>query len=79
MMENVSYLAGKISTSVNEIWKLPHSHYMAYLRHSLISDLKNSDEEGREILDKWERYMNPRTEADLSTIRQLAGYQQKER
>lgn len=75
-MADVTYLAGKISTSVNEIWNLPHSHYMAYLKHAVTSDLRES-EEGRELLDKFERYMNPQTEADLTSIRQLAGYQQR--
>lgn len=31
-------------------------------------------EEGQETLDKFNRYMNPRTDADLGSIRQLAGY-----
>lgn len=72
-MGEVTYLASKINTSVNEIWQLPHSHFMAYMKHSLISDLRQT-EEGQEILDKFNRYMNPQTDADLGTIRQLAGY-----
>lgn len=77
-MADVSFLARETSTSLNEVWNLPHSHYMAYLKHVVTRELQQS-EEGKEILDKFNRYMNPRTEADLSTIRQLAGYQQKER
>ena len=49
---------------------------MGYMRHALISDLRQT-EEGREVLDKWKRYTNPRTEADLSSIRKMSGYQQK--
>lgn len=75
-MADVTYLSGKISTSVNDVWQLPHSHYLAYLKYAITSDLRKT-EEGREILDKFERYMNPRTDADLTSIRQLAGYQQK--
>lgn len=78
MLADMTYLSKQINTPVNDIWELPHSHYLAYLKHSVTFSLQET-EEGQEILDKFERYMNPRTEADLGTIRQLAGYKpQKE-
>lgn len=67
-----------MSISPNDVWLLPHSHYLAYMKYNITYDLQES-EEGQQILDKFEKYMNPRTDADISAIRQFAGnnYAQK--
>lgn len=69
----MTYLAGKGIGNSKEILDLPHSHYMSFLKHAMTFDLQQT-EEGQETLDKFNRYMNPRTDADLGSIRQLAGY-----
>lgn len=65
-----------MNISPQDVWDLPHSHYMAHLKWCVTFDLQET-EEGRELLDKFNRFMNPRTNADLSYLRQLAGYQSK--
>lgn len=72
IMKDITYLSRKMSISPLDVWKLPHSHYLAYLKYNVTLDLEET-EEGREILDKFYRYLNPRKEADLATIRQLTG------
>lgn len=76
-MGDVTYLSRKMSISPTQIWQLPHSHYLAHLKWNVTFDLQES-EEGREILDKFNRYMNPRTDADLEAIRRFTGYVTKE-
>lgn len=71
--DDITYLSRKMCLSPNEIWQLPHSHYLAYVRHNWIFDLQQT-EEGREYLEKVERYINPRRNADLSAIRSFGGY-----
>lgn len=74
---DVAYLSRNMSASPQEIWSLPHSHYLAYLKHNVTLDLQET-EDGRKLLENFKKYMNPRVDADLSTIRGLAGYAKKE-
>ncbi|WP_117161433.1 hypothetical protein [Paraliobacillus sp. X-1268] len=73
LLSDVTYLSRKMHISPNDIWELPHSHFLAYVRHNWIFDLQET-EEGREYLEKAERYQNPRTKADISAIRSFGGY-----
>lgn len=73
IFSDITYLSRKMNISPDEVWQLPHSHYLAYLKFNVTYDLQQT-EEGREILDKFERYMNPRTEPDLNAIRNFTGY-----
>ncbi|UOQ47735.1 hypothetical protein MUN88_17025 [Gracilibacillus caseinilyticus] len=57
----------------NDVWKLPHSHYLAFLKHNVTMDMQET-EEGRDILKRFERVNNPRTHADYSAIRAFGGY-----
>lgn len=78
MLQDVTYLSRKMNVSPHEVWELPHSHYMAYLKHNITFDLQET-EEGQKILDNFNRYINPRSEADLVAIRQFGNYQTKKR
>lgn len=69
---DVTYLSRKMNITPEEVWRLPHSHYLAHLKWNVTFDLRET-EEGREILDKFNRYMNPRTEADLGAIKAFVG------
>lgn len=69
-----AWLTKKTLLNHYQLLELPHSIYLAYIKHHHIDDLEKTPE-GREYLDKARRYMNPRKHADLSAIRQLGGYQ----
>ncbi|WP_337019945.1 hypothetical protein [Oceanobacillus massiliensis] len=70
-------MSQKMSISPDNVWKLPHSHYLAYMRWNRIFDLQQS-EEGREVLKWFDKVQNPRTKADYGSIRKFGGYQAKE-
>jgi hypothetical protein len=71
-----AWLTKKTYLNHFQLLELPHSVYLAYIKHHHIDDLEQTPE-GREYLDKARRYMNPRKHADLSVIRELGGYQSK--
>lgn len=73
IMGDISFLSRKMNISPIDIWKLPHSHYLAYMKWNVTYDLQQSSE-GQEILNKFNRLMNPRTKPDLQAIRSFGGY-----
>lgn len=72
-MKEYALLAHYYHFSHWDIPKLPHSAYLSYIKQAHVQELEKS-EEGREYLNKAYRYMNPRKDADLSSIRNLVGY-----
>jgi hypothetical protein len=68
-----AWLTKKTFLNHYQILELPHSIYLAYIKHHHIDDLEQTPE-GREYLDKARRYMYPRKQADLSKIREMGGY-----
>jgi hypothetical protein len=67
-----------MTISPNEVWKLPHSHFLRY-RKALVTEELQQSEQGQDILDKFNRYMNPRTEPDIDAIRAFSGHRQVEK
>lgn len=78
MFKDFSLLAHHYNFSHWDILKLPHSAFLSYKKHAYIHKLEQT-EEGREYLNKAYRYMNPRVDADLSSIRRLTGYSSVEK
>ncbi|MEH7416062.1 hypothetical protein V7266_12335 [Neobacillus drentensis] len=72
-MEVFTYLVRKANMTYKDILELPHSLYLATLKHNYIFDMEQT-EEGREYLDKARKFANPRKHADLSAIRSFGGY-----
>ncbi|MDX5474505.1 MAG: hypothetical protein LPK00_03110 [Bacillaceae bacterium] len=78
LFSDIALLSHYYHMSHWDVMKLPHSHFLAYIKQAHVQELKKS-EEGREYLQKAYRFLNPRKDADLSTIRALTGYISKEK
>lgn len=70
-MEGVTFLTRRTGMDYFTIMKLSYPIFLSYLKHEYIAELK-STEEGRKYLAQCERLSVK--EADLSSLRQLAGY-----